>query len=112
MSRVSSRRFALRRWRLAEPTMVAGGGPRSPMTGFSHAELVSRSAAPDPRRAAGRTAGGLVLAIACMALAGCAAKQKPRAPRVPVTVATAVERPMPVELVSTGTVEPIQTAAL
>lgn len=57
--------------------------------------------------------GALALAlIAAAALPGCAAPQKPRAPRVPVAVATAVERAMPFALFSTGTVEPLQTAAV
>ncbi len=44
--------------------------------------------------------------------AGCSAKPKPRTPRVPVTVAPVEERTVPFELGSTGTVEPVQTAAV
>jgi len=44
---------------------------------------------------------------------GCGgAKPKPRSPRVPVTIAIAQQRPMPFALVSTGTVEPVETAAV
>src|SRR5436309_1698275 len=51
-----------------------------------------------------------LLAAACAA--GCGGKAKARAPRVPVTIAAAVERAMPFELISTGTVEPLRTAAV
>src|SRR5438093_8699166 len=44
--------------------------------------------------------------------AGCAKKEKPRAQRVPVTVAAAVQRPMPFSVMASGTVEPVQTAAV
>lgn len=43
---------------------------------------------------------------------GCAAERGPRTARVPVTVAVAEERTMPYALVATGTVEPLQTAAV
>lgn len=49
---------------------------------------------------------GLVLASAC------AKKDPPKAPPVPVTVATAETRAVPYELAATGTVEPIQTVAV
>jgi multidrug efflux system membrane fusion protein len=51
----------------------------------------------------------LVLLIAAT---GCSAKPKARQPRVPVAVARAEQRTMPFALVSTGTVEAIQTAAV
>src|SRR6185436_10358976 len=47
-----------------------------------------------------------------LGLASCASERGPRTSRVPVTVATAEERSMPYALFSTGTVEPIQTAAV
>ncbi|TMQ59354.1 MAG: efflux RND transporter periplasmic adaptor subunit [Candidatus Eisenbacteria bacterium] len=58
-------------------------------------------------------AAAAFLAIAtCALLPGCAARQGPRAPRVAVTVATAAQRAMPFALQATGTVEPLQTAAV
>ncbi|MGE5177898.1 MAG: efflux RND transporter periplasmic adaptor subunit [Bacteroidota bacterium] len=48
--------------------------------------------------------------IAALLAAGCASKKKPRTPRVPVRVATAMETPMPYQLTSTGTVEAIRMA--
>jgi multidrug efflux system membrane fusion protein len=47
-----------------------------------------------------------------MALAGCAAAKKPRAPRVPVTVAAARVRSVPLALTVTGSVEAIRTASV
>jgi membrane fusion protein, multidrug efflux system len=44
--------------------------------------------------------------------AGCAKKETPAAPPVPVTVATAERRNMPFELAATGTVEPLQSVAV
>jgi membrane fusion protein, multidrug efflux system len=43
---------------------------------------------------------------------GCGAKSAPKSARVPVTVAIAVERPVPFAIAATGTVEAIQTAAI
>jgi len=43
---------------------------------------------------------------------GCASATKSRAPRVPVAVARAESRSVPLTLAATGTVEPIQTAAV
>jgi len=54
----------------------------------------------------------VVLAAALAALTGCAAQQRPRAARVAVTVAMAAQREMPFALRSTGTIEPLQTAAV
>jgi multidrug efflux system membrane fusion protein len=45
-------------------------------------------------------------------VAGCAKKNPPAVPAVPVTVATVEQRAMPFELAATGTVEPIQTVAV
>jgi len=59
--------------------------------------------------------GRRLLLLACAALplaAGCGAAQRPRAGRVAVTVATAMQREMPFALRSTGTVEALQTAAV
>jgi len=64
---------------------------------------------PAPRVAATAT---ILLAAALAVLAGCGAQQRPRAGRVAVTVATATQREMPFALRSTGTVEPLQTAAV
>ena len=57
----------------------------------------------------GCAAGLLVMVFGSL---GCAADRGPRVTRVPVTVATAEERAMPYALFSTGTVEPMQTAAV
>jgi len=53
----------------------------------------------------------LGLLLLC-ASAGCGAKSVPRSARVPVTVAVAVERPVPFAISATGTVEAIRTAAV
>ena len=54
----------------------------------------------------------LLATIAALPLHSCAKKAKARAPRVSVTVARAERRDMPLALTSTGTVEPIQSAAV
>jgi multidrug efflux system membrane fusion protein len=41
---------------------------------------------------------------------GCGAKRAQRQPRVAVTVARVERRPMPVQIVTSGTIEPVQTA--
>ncbi|TMQ63734.1 MAG: efflux RND transporter periplasmic adaptor subunit [Candidatus Eisenbacteria bacterium] len=43
---------------------------------------------------------------------GCGAKSAPKSARVPITVAIAVERPVPFAIAATGTVEAIRTAAI
>lgn len=67
-----------------------------------------------PRAAASRNGmtAAVVLPLLALALAGCAKKQAPRVQRVPVTVATAVQRDMPYAITAQGTVEPVQTAAV
>lgn len=52
---------------------------------------------------------GLALALAA---AGCSRKGVGGPPRVPVTVARAEQRPVPYEILATGTAEPLQTAAV
>jgi multidrug efflux system membrane fusion protein len=52
------------------------------------------------------------LSVASVLLASCAKQDAPKAPPVPVTVATAETRAMPYELAATGTVEPIQTVSV
>src|SRR5579862_917987 len=55
----------------------------------------------------------LAIALALvLAPLGCARKRAASAPQVPVTVAQAVRRPMPFEIVATGTAEPLQTAVV
>src|SRR6266705_5460429 len=56
--------------------------------------------------------GGTIALLAVASVAGCGGKSAARAPRVPVTIAAAVERAMPFELISTGTVEPLRTASV
>jgi len=53
-----------------------------------------------------------LLAASVLPLASCGKKANARSPRVSVTVARAERRDMPVALSSTGTVEPIQSAAV
>ncbi len=48
--------------------------------------------------------------LSLLVAAGCAGGKQDHRPRVPVTVATAVQRDMPFELIATGTVEAIETA--
>ncbi|HYR69286.1 MAG TPA: efflux RND transporter periplasmic adaptor subunit [Candidatus Dormibacteraeota bacterium] len=65
---------------------------------------------------AGRPGRGLLpvyLALLglCVSL-GCGSKSAPKSARIPVTVAIAVERPVPFAIAATGTVEAIQTAAI
>jgi len=52
------------------------------------------------------------LSFVLAAFAGCAKKDPPSVPAVPVTVATVEQRAVPFELAATGTVEPIQTVAV
>lgn len=52
----------------------------------------------------------LALLLAVAAIAGCSAKPKLRSPRVPVTVAKVMVRPVPLVLTATGTVEAAQNA--
>jgi multidrug efflux system membrane fusion protein len=52
------------------------------------------------------------LPVTVFLLAGCAKKDAPSVPAVPVTVAAVERRAMPFELAATGTVEPIQTVAV
>jgi membrane fusion protein, multidrug efflux system len=53
-----------------------------------------------------------VLLLGFAAAAGCAKKDPPSVPAVPVTVATVEQRAMPFELAANGTVEPVQTVAV
>ncbi len=57
----------------------------------------------------GLVLGGIAL-LALLAATGCGAKRTMRAPRVAVTVAQAERRSVPLQIVTTGTVEPVQTA--
>src|SRR5437899_11664101 len=57
----------------------------------------------------------LATAVAALSLAvalGCSRKGAGGPPRVPVTIARAGQRPMPFEILATGTVEPRQTASV
>src|SRR2546426_8395145 len=58
------------------------------------------------KSATAATVGALLLAL------GCSHKGAGGAPRVPVTVAPAEQRPVPYEIVATGTAEPRQTVAV
>jgi len=50
------------------------------------------------------------LALILAVTAGCGGRRGQRLPRIPVTVARVERRPMPVELLTSGTIEPVQTA--
>lgn len=54
----------------------------------------------------------LALLAAAALLAGCSPKQAPRSPRSSVTVATVERRDMPVELLASGVVDPIESAGI
>lgn len=54
----------------------------------------------------------LTAMLASLLAAGCGGGPKDHRPRVPVTVATVSERDMPYELIATGTIEAIESAAV
>ncbi len=54
----------------------------------------------------------LALATLLLAAGGCTQKSAPRAPRSSVTVAPAERRDMPVYLIASGTVDPIESASI
>lgn len=65
------------------------------------------------RRARAANIAGLATPILLIAgLAGCSPPAKPHAPRVAVTVAKVERRDVTLEIRATGTIEPIQTAAV
>jgi multidrug efflux system membrane fusion protein len=61
---------------------------------------------------AGRARAIVPAALVVLALAGCGGRQHARTARVPVTVAMVASRTMPFELISSGTIEPLQTAGV
>jgi multidrug efflux system membrane fusion protein len=65
-----------------------------------------------PHRGHLALASRAVAAVLLLALSGCGGIQKRPSPRVAVTVATVERRDVPVEIGATGTVEPIETAAV
>lgn len=54
----------------------------------------------------------LVVGVVALLLTGCAPSKSARSPRVPVTVATAEMRTVPLELSAVGTVEPLASATV
>ena len=61
----------------------------------------------------GRSGAGLLcVVLAASLLPSCGPRSQARAPRISVTVARAERRDVPLALISTGTVEPIQSAAV
>jgi multidrug efflux system membrane fusion protein len=52
----------------------------------------------------------LALVVALAAILGCGMQRRPRAPRVAVTVARVEQRAMPLQIVTSGSIEPVQTA--
>jgi multidrug efflux system membrane fusion protein len=93
--------------------MAAGGGPPIHPIMTSLVPQPAGRPAPRPRPPAASApalrVGPALLAILALA-AGCSGGRKPPPPRVSVAVATVVERPMPVALAATGTVEPVEEA--
>lgn len=65
-----------------------------------------------PRRAIARPLAALTLAALLPFAGACAKKQAARSPRTSVTVATAERRDMPVMLLASGTVDPIESASI
>jgi len=65
-----------------------------------------RSARRDARARCAACAAALLL----VTLPGCGARKAQRQPRVAVTVARVEQRTMPVQIVATGTIEPVETA--
>ena len=72
-----------------------------------YAKLLSTTAATRASRAL-----AILGAVALVVVAGCGGKDEARRPRVPVTVATAVQKDVPYSLIATGTVEAIESAAV
>src|SRR5260370_17367002 len=58
------------------------------------------------------TRASAIRAVGPLVLVGCSHKGAGGASRVPVTVAHAEQRPVPYEILATGTVEPRQTASV
>ena len=70
----------------------------------------SRSGLRSTRRAAGVPLAACAVALLLVTLPGCGAKKAQRQPRVAVTVARVEQRAMPVQIVATGTIEPVESA--
>jgi multidrug efflux system membrane fusion protein len=70
----------------------------------------SRPGMPAASRPAQALLASCAVALLLTALPGCGAKQAQRQPRVAVTVARVEQRAMPVQIVTTGTIEPVETA--
>jgi len=70
----------------------------------------SRPGLPPARRHARALLASCAVALLLATLPGCGAKQARLQPRVAVTVARVEQRAMPVQIVTTGTIEPVETA--
>lgn len=96
---------------MADPAVAAGIGPlRSPMT-----PSVSRLSAAVGRLCGRGNAALAVVSLVALLVAlagapGCGGQRRVRAPRVAVTVARAELRAVPLQIICTGTIEPVQTA--
>ena len=83
------------------------------MPGPSAPALPAPPARPPSAATPGAASPTILLLVAAFGLlGGCGAQPRPRAARVAVTVAIAAQREMPFALRSTGTIEPLQTAAV
>jgi membrane fusion protein, multidrug efflux system len=70
----------------------------------------SRPGPRSARRDAGALLATCAVALWLVVLPGCGAKKAQRQPRVAVTVARVERRAMPLQIVTTGTIEPVETA--
>ena len=77
----------------------------------AHDRMTPSCPGPRPaRRDAGALLATCAVALWLAVLPGCGAKQAQRQPRVAVTVARVERRAMPLQIVTTGVIEPVQTA--
>ena len=86
--------------------MIFEGNPAKPQLSSSPAPQLNLLPGSPARRL------GLVLLLALVASTACGRKKQPPPPAVPVTVAEAAVRPVPLSLDAVGTVEPIEAVSV
>lgn len=91
-----------------EPTWTAAAVARR----SQRPDRSSAHVSPPTRAVIARAILVVTLATGAAAVAGCGGKAAVRQPRVPVTVAKAERRTVPLEIIATGTVEAIQSASV